>query len=627
MISPSAPRTVSAAQDPYPGVGEVGEVARRQQAGNEAVDMHGLAGGKPAVGPCSSPRSDSLSEGTGQTHLPHLPTSPEEVLTRTDDAGSRRGDHPDDLPDSPTPPWQVAGRYACQAATGLITRNEITLSVSFSSGATPSVDEVQRHLDEAQVLAVHDAAATLLPLEAAGASVYWPKVIDVVVASRLLAPLGEPHRRAGNLVADHSLSALLRRYFETDDLPADRYPLGVAVLAELLVFLLARKPGMLGLLADEMRLAALLAGIERRGMLVDVARAGALCRRLSLERAEFAQVLANVGLTPDVSTAADRHRLAALLAGAGLQVPRTTAGIVATSAEDLQRVTAAAADHIRGLVMVIAHSRELDCHARLLRQILDGRDLQDRIHPRIHGIGAITGRMSVDSPALQSAPTSGGIRECLLAEPGSVLISADYRQVEFRVAAALADEANMKKVIFDGGDLHAITARRLYGADFTSEQRELAKRAGFGRIYGGESDAIAGQCGVTLETAQAALGAFDAAYPRIAAYAAELRGRASLATRSGRPLPVDTQRPHTRINYMVQGEARDIFAASLLRLESAGLGRYLWLPVHDEIIACVPEDQARDAARAIEDAMATWIDDVPVTAEAVIIGERWVKAP
>ena len=178
----------------------------------------------------------------------------------------------------------------------------------------------------------------------------------------------------------------------------------------------------------------------------------------------------------------------------------------------------------------------------------------------------------------------------------------------------------MKANIRAGAHLHNITARRLFGDDFTDTQRGIAKGAGFGRLYGAGAATVATNAGVEIAVAQGALSAFDTEYPGIARFAARIGCLPEIITPLGRRLPLDRDRSYIGINYYIQSTARDIFAQALFRLAAAGLMDHLWLPVHDEIIVSVPAADTWEVAGVMEAVMVSEFMGVPIT--ATILGER-----
>ena len=133
-----------------------------------------------------------------------------------------------------------------------------------------------------------------------------------------------------------------------------------------------------------------------------------------------------------------------------------------------------------------------------LRGFLTAADPAGRVHPQVNTLRAKTARMSITNPALQTLKKHDPrLRRCFTADPGHVLISCDFSQVEIRVAAALAEDPTLREVILSGADIHDATAALMYGEGFTDEQRTISKRATFGTIYGGGARALASQTGVT----------------------------------------------------------------------------------------------------------------------------------
>jgi DNA polymerase-1 len=260
---------------------------------------------------------------------------------------------------------------------------------------------------------------------------------------------------------------------------------------------------------------------------------------------------------------------------------------------------------------------------------LETVDSAGRIHPFINSMQARTGRMSITRPALQTLPSGDAmIRRCLLAEPGHVMVSTDFAAVELRVLAALANVKRMKAAISKGDDLHSFTASLVFGADFTPKHRKISKGIAFGKVYGGGAASIARQTGAPEEDVVRALKAYDRAYPEIARYSRALQreayqhGMVGISV-TGRRLPVDKQRVYAVTNYAVQSAARDVLGQSLINIEEAGLLPYMRLPIHDEVLASVPQAEAQDIARAIESCMTFDLFGVPIEAEAEIGRRSW----
>lgn len=512
---------------------------------------------------------------------------------------------------------------------------------------------------EARALIMHNGQHDLHVLAEAYGIPLWqtmPKTLDTLMISRLFDPMGYTVRgQKGKIVPTHKLKDRIRmlhdggfdmdkelkerfrklklkiadgyRLVPIDDEIYVRYAGLDPILAWRLYDILcvlstaARRE----LLAYEQRIAYALATMTGRGLLVDQDYTRQQSGRLLTEaEASHARARKRGWPVDGIETKADKAELAGWLKSRGVKLAKTDSGNDSLAKTTLE--AAVAGTPYESATRDFFTARELRKFERdYLQKFLSSSQRDGRVHPTIDALGAQTGRNSISNPPLQQLPRIGDVRGCLAADPGYVLIAADYAQIEFRVAAALAEEANMIKVIRAGIDMHAVTATRLYGKHFDDEQRNVAKRAGFGRIYGAGKATVALQTGVDEETAARALAAFDKSFPGIRAYARRLSQQTEVVTPFGRTIPVDTQRPWGAINYAVQSTARDVFMCGMLRLIAAGFGDFLWLPVHDELIACVPESITREAVACMTSTMADDFDGVPIVADGGLMGPRWRK--
>lgn len=286
-------------------------------------------------------------------------------------------------------------------------------------------------------------------------------------------------------------------------------------------------------------------------------------------------------------------------------------------------------------VLAAKHAKHYGDYVRGLKAAV-GKD--GRIHPGIRPMAAATARMSISDPPIQQYPRDDPrIRGCLIADPGHIIVTADYAQVEYRVAAGLSNDPVMKADILAGEDLHRVTAIALFGDDYLRDPdfRVLAKNVGFGRLYGGSPRGIRDMMlksnpekTPSLKAVERAVKAFDAKYEGVAKYAKKLgksiaAGNTTLITATGRPLICEAQ--HAAINYAVQSTARDVFAMGITRMHNAGLGDYLRLVVHDESVLSVPEDSAQDFLDEVQRCMETEFRGLPIKVEPEIKGKRWSK--
>lgn len=405
-----------------------------------------------------------------------------------------------------------------------------------------------------------------------------------------------------------------------------------------------RRPGHTGgdirrLLANESRLGEILGGITWRGLRVDRVAMRKVYQDALGEQKKLLPQFEPFGVA---NPASNKQISEALYALEVIRPITTKDGISTEKKFGLPRLLEAdQPDDVRKLAGLLeawrGHSalktkiREID---KLLPKSGDGR-----VHPRVNPLQAKTGRMSISDPALQNLPKNDPrIRSVFLAEPGYVLVSADFAQVEYRVAAALSGDDAMIEVIVSGVSFHEGTAALIFGPAYTDEpedsprRKELygyAKNCGFLSIFGGGASNLAATSGGAIGTSQAQdiLDKFWASYPELRAYTKRVQRHQEIVSHSGRRAAVDPDRVYANTNYYVQGTARDVFADALLRLRAAGWSDYLWLVIHDEIILMVPQALAEQAKDALEAAMTTTFFGVPINAEAEIRGDRWMALP
>ncbi len=251
-----------------------------------------------------------------------------------------------------------------------------------------------------------------------------------------------------------------------------------------------------------------------------------------------------------------------------------------------------------------------------------------RVHTTYWLAHTLTGRMSSNEPNLQNIPvrTEEGrkIRRAFVAEPGHVLISADYSQIELRLAAHMADVAALKQAFLEGADIHAATASEVFGvsrAEVGPELRRRAKAINFGILYGMSAFGLASRIQVPQAEAAAYINAYFERFPGIRDYMnrmkIECREKGYVETLLGRRCHIpgirDTNAMHRAyaereaINAPLQGSAADIILRAMIRLPSAlnaaGLSARLLLQVHDELVLEAPEAEAKRTAELVKTVM------------------------
>ncbi len=249
-----------------------------------------------------------------------------------------------------------------------------------------------------------------------------------------------------------------------------------------------------------------------------------------------------------------------------------------------------------------------------------------RVHTSYSLVGAQTGRLSSTEPNLQNIPirTELGrqIRDAFVAEPGNVLLAADYSQIELRLAAHMADVPALKEAFAAGEDIHARTAMEMFG-EVNRDTRGRAKTINFAILYGISRWGLAGRLGVSAEEAQAMIDRYFERFPGIQRYIHEtleavremgysqtLFGRKCWFPRINSKNQAERQgSERAAINAPIQGTSADIIKRAMARmmpaLEAAGLGHVrMLLQVHDELVFELPEGDVAAARPVIEQVMA-----------------------
>lgn len=397
---------------------------------------------------------------------------------------------------------------------------------------------------------------------------------------------------------------------------------------------MTRDAGLSRLSEFEHHLQGLLAAMQRRGMLLDVAYTRSLKADLDVEAATFEKVAARYGVQSINSPAQVSEALVAMgeslterTSGGGLKVDKAVLLPLADLDREWKRIGARTPNPLADAILRAKRAEKWS--TAYAQAFLDLKDDEDRLHPWINGLQARTARMSVSRPPLQQLPSSDWmIRRAFIADPGNLLVSVDYSQIEMRVLAGLSGDKEMIRAITSGTDLHDFTAERLFGPDFTSKQRKIAKGVGFGKVYGGGADTLSRQTGADIESVREAIRAYDSTFVGIARYSRSLikqaeYGKKEVVTPSGRHLPLDRDRLYAATNYIVQSTARDVLAQALVNMHEEGIGEFL-LPIHDEVLAQAPASDAEDVVRAMKKVMERdAFMGVPLVADGEIVGPSW----
>ena len=244
-----------------------------------------------------------------------------------------------------------------------------------------------------------------------------------------------------------------------------------------------------------------------------------------------------------------------------------------------------------------------------------------RLHTTFNMAGSATGRLSSVNPNLQNIPirTELGreIRAAFVAEPGHVLLAADYSQIELRLLAHFSGDKLLVEAYRAGDDIHTLTASQVFGVPplmVNAEHRRRAKAVNFGIVYGLSAFGLSQQIGIDTKEAKRFIDAYFETYPGIREFRdrtiEQARRDQKVATLFGRVRPIPDIHSknfnlrgfaeRTAVNTPLQGTAADLIKVAMIRIDAElrqrKLSSRMLLQVHDELVFEVPDNEV-DAMR------------------------------
>lgn len=270
--------------------------------------------------------------------------------------------------------------------------------------------------------------------------------------------------------------------------------------------------------------------------------------------------------------------------------------------------------------------------------------------------------------------SAAAIRRCLIADPGKLIISSDFDQIELRVAAALAGETVLIDAAKRGEHLIKASAVQLFGEHYTQDEYRYTKNVTYGWLFGGGAVTLADQAGILLGMAFDIIRDYENRMPRLTAYkrkqidkllrealgfhgykqykslrsrmwhfkadtAEGRRARAAIqveidrlcygkygyvVTQFGRKLRIEASKAYTIVNHEVQCTAADLFKQALLEvMDDPELEPTVLLPVHDEILGQAPRKRAEYFAQRYGEVMSREFLGVPISASGKVYGKSW----
>jgi DNA polymerase-1 len=328
----------------------------------------------------------------------------------------------------------------------------------------------------------------------------------------------------------------------------------------------------------------------------------------------------------------------------GAEITQTTpSGNKSASADQLKLLARDGSPEVQLLADTVLKQRKADKLASTYFSNFINDNVDGFVHPSIRTMGARTGRMTIQNPALQTLPKGDDTvrRAFLPKDDDHVIITSDLDQVEFRMFATLSKDENLINLFnmadATGSDPFTEIGREVYNDPSmvkSDKRRGLIKGVVYGRLYGAGVAKQAVTAGVPEDQMRAVSNAFDERYPGMALFQKQVEdvgmrrlretGQGYVNTWTGRRLPCDEDRVYTLTNYLIQGGAAEVFKSNLVKLDQADLTEYLIVPVHDEIVLNAPREHAAEFQQIVRECMTTtdgWA--VPLTADVDGPLENW----
>lgn len=467
----------------------------------------------------------------------------------------------------------------------------------------------------------HNLKYDILILAGEGVNVDGP-LLDTMIAAYLLNP-----NKTGHSLDEVSFEYLskrkksfmevLKKRLNFADVPIDEavsYAAEDAALAFELRDILFEKLKENGLesvyFAIEMPLIKVLAEMETAGIKIQQGILEEMSKELATDIAAIEKRIYFLA-GEEFNINSPKQLSAILFTGLGLSPSRKTKTGFSTGVDVLEEL---AESH--ELPREILHYRSLTKLKSTYIDVLPGlvNPQTGRVHTSFNQTVTATGRLSSSDPNLQNIPVKGNwgerIRAAFVAEPGNLLLSADYSQVELRILAHLSNDQGLISAFNDNLDIHTRTAAELYGVtleNVTSDMRRTAKTVNFGVIYGQSSFGLSETLNISRKEAELYIKQYFDRHPGVKQYIeqliAETTEKGFVATLFGRIRPVpELKNPNRNIrqlgerlavNSPIQGTAADIIKIAMInirkRLLTEGLQARMILQVHDELLFELPE--------------------------------------
>lgn len=309
--------------------------------------------------------------------------------------------------------------------------------------------------------------------------------------------------------------------------------------------------------------------------------------------------------------------------------------------KDTLKMYAAEFPHAAQLIQTIAWTRKSGAvSGRYLQKFLDLRDADDVIHYSIHTCQAITSRQSVTDPPMQTYDRDVPVvRGSFIPRPGHVFVTIDADQIEARLTAHATGDRNLIGDFIEadrvGAKFFILSAERIFHEKIAKSDPRYThtKNSFYGQEYGAGLEKAAATAGVPVEQMRPVYDGIAQRYPGVGKLMQRLISQNRYASRpvvrtlvTGRELGVRRSKLYAGLNTLIQGSAAEVLKTKQIELDAAGLGPFLRLDVHDEILMEVPRELAQEVLHTAEQILTDRANfAVPITWSGDILEERWRK--
>lgn len=260
------------------------------------------------------------------------------------------------------------------------------------------------------------------------------------------------------------------------------------------------------------------------------------------------------------------------------------------------------------------------------------------VHPTIWSVGTRTARQSMTEPALQTMPRKDPVvRDAFIPGDGNVIITIDADQIEMRLAGHFSRDEGLRRAFVDEDDFFNTVASQSWNDVIVKgdPRRQTTKNGCYGKLYGASVWKIAITAGVPIHVMEQVMAQFDDSYPgirrlqeaiiRVARQQVAGGERPYVVTPTGRRLYGDKGKEYALTNYLIQSHAAEILKRGICDLYNVGLGDYLILPVHDELVLDAPRDDEVEVKMLLERTLNAVGADyfIPLTWSADVMYDRW----